>query len=317
MAGASEQSSDRFVRKIQFSSASVAVEWKQFQDEFKIFRIAKGIDKLSEDEKIANMLMLMGPESVPIYEQFVFNDSDCKKTLSNTITLFSDYFEPVKNVIYERAVFNEMKQAQGQPIHAFIVAVQAQAKNCDYGVMCDQLVRDRIVVGVRDDKLRQYLYDVEDLTLAKCIQKAKQYVSHHEHAAKITQNRSVNDDSNVDALVAKKVRDQTGFKEQRAQSSYRRSWYDRNRGYRDSTTEGKLGQKDVKLSSRCANCGKDYHRRGICPAAKSTCYECHKKGHWARTPACKSSGKPVHELEDFDYDTNDHLEGLFLGSDSD
>jgi len=43
----------------------------------------------------------------------------------------------------------------------------------------DQLVKNRIVVGVSNDKLREYLIDIKYLTLPKCILKAKQCVSHH------------------------------------------------------------------------------------------------------------------------------------------
>ena len=39
--------------------------------------------------------------------------------------------------------------------------------------------------GVNDEKLREYLIDVDNLTLASCIQKSKQYVSHHEHVKKM------------------------------------------------------------------------------------------------------------------------------------
>lgn len=304
MASSSDSSSDRFVRKISFKNENVAIEWKQFKDEFKIYRIAKGIDKLTEDEKIANMLMLMGPESVPIYEQFAFNDSTHKKTLETTTGFFDDYFEPVKNVIYERAVFNDMKQASGQSIHAFIVSVQAQAKLCDYGTMCDELVRDRIVVGVHDDKLRQYLYDVEDLTLTKCIQKAKQYVSHHEQAAKI--NQQLQEEGNIDIVNRGPARGkQTGAN---TRTSYGDKYGIYNKGQR---------QQDVKLKSRCRQCGKDYHRRGNCPALKSICHDCKQQGHWAKTLACKYRGKPLHEIEQLTYGTEEQLEGLFLGSDSD
>ena len=58
-----------------------------------------------------------------------------------------------------------------------------QSENCEYGAMNDDLIRDRIMVGVRDNELRNYLIDVPNLTLLLCIQKAKQYVANQEQAA--------------------------------------------------------------------------------------------------------------------------------------
>ena len=43
---------------------------------------------------------------------------------------------------------------------------------------------DRIVTRVNGSKLREYLIDSKGLTLSKCIQKAKQHVSHHKQALK-------------------------------------------------------------------------------------------------------------------------------------
>ena len=53
---------------------------------------------MSEEVKIANMLLLMGRDCVPKYDQFTFSDSagNTKKTLVNIITMFDNHFEHVK-----------------------------------------------------------------------------------------------------------------------------------------------------------------------------------------------------------------------------
>ena len=64
-----------------------------------------------------------------------------------------------------------------QSIHQFITQLQSEANNCDYGAMREEMIRNRIVVGVGDNKFREYLIDVEYFDLARCIRKTKQYVS--------------------------------------------------------------------------------------------------------------------------------------------
>ena len=88
-------------------------------------------------------------------------------------------------------------------IHQFITALQSQTDVCDYGEMRDELVRDRIVVGVNDAKLREYLIDVGNLTLASRIQRSKQYVSHHEHVRKM---EASGNDENIDVLGKEKYK---------------------------------------------------------------------------------------------------------------
>ena len=50
-----------------------------------------------------------------------------------------------KNVIYEKAKFNQKSQAQGESVELFITALQQAADNCEYGATKEELIRDRIV----------------------------------------------------------------------------------------------------------------------------------------------------------------------------
>ena len=47
----------------------------------------------TEDEKICHMLVSMGSEAVPIYNQFIYDDNDAnkKKTLTNEIKAEKPY----------------------------------------------------------------------------------------------------------------------------------------------------------------------------------------------------------------------------------
>jgi predicted aspartyl protease len=204
---------------------------------------------------------------------------------------FDAYFEPVKNVIFERSVFNKMVQEPGQSLHQFIVKLQVQSDNCEYGTMRDDLVRDRIVVGVRDSELRKYLIDVPDLTLRLCIQKAKQYVSNQEHVAAMAHTyeaRSSSSEehaSNIDALQHSKAKFPSAKKDP------------------EKGNEGKGRDKP------CGNCGKWKHFGGRCPAESSNCNKCKRKGHWAKM--CQSARQQMHELDATEMEEG--VDSLFLG----
>ena len=92
---------DSFLKEIDFSSSNVAAEWKVFENKFKIYRIAKKFGEMSQEKQIANLLLKMGGDSVDIYDEFQFDDSDdaTKKTLDNTLTFFENHFGPVKNIL--------------------------------------------------------------------------------------------------------------------------------------------------------------------------------------------------------------------------
>ena len=286
----SNSKDEKFVKRIDVSSANVAASWKLFKSQFGIFKIAKKLAAMTQEEQICNMLVQMGPDSVQIYEQFTFDETkdDQKKTLANTITFFDSYFEPVKNVIFERAKFNSMKQGDTS-IHQFIVNLQQQAAYCEYAEVKSQLIRDRIIVGVKDQRLREYLIDLEALDLPKCIQKAKQYTSNHGQAAKFQDCEK----DNLDAVSGQK-------------------W---DRG------QARKPESKLSASSPCFWCGKSFHRGNRCPAKESVWRVCQSKGHWAKSRACKDKSgtrkekKPEAAME-VELSLDDTMDGLFLGSDS-
>ncbi len=81
---------------------------------------------------------------------------------------------PKKNVIYERARFNQRVQQTNEPVDNLITALYALAENCNYGALHDQLLRDRLVVGLRDRTLSERMQLDRDRTLEKTINMARQ-----------------------------------------------------------------------------------------------------------------------------------------------
>ena len=55
----------------------------------------------------------------------------------------------------------------------FITSLYTLAEHCDYGELKDQLIRDRIVVGLRDAKISEKLQLDSALTLEKAVTQAR------------------------------------------------------------------------------------------------------------------------------------------------
>lgn len=288
---ATNNAGGNFVSRIDLKATNLGAEWARFRSQFHVYCLAKGIYNLNtEDEKIANLIMQMGPECLPIYEQFYWNR--LRPSLDRAIAKFDDYFEPVKNLIYERSIFNRLVQAEGQSINEFITSVQVQSDNCQYpDNIKSELIRDRIVVGVRDPSLRQYLIDVENLDLTICIRKAKQYTTQREQMKEL-EGPAQPEEANMDTVA------RSGGTSQR----YRGRGRGRGRG-RSSRND------------QCYFCGKEQHAKENCPARNATCHKCKLVGHWSRSRACK--GKEMGEMGASHSQEGDQVEadmdGLFLG----
>lgn len=78
-----ESRDDRFVQRLDFKdSGRLSANWKTFKSQFAIIKIAKKYSEMTEEERIANLLLLMGADSVKIFDQFTFDETkDEKKKL--------------------------------------------------------------------------------------------------------------------------------------------------------------------------------------------------------------------------------------------
>ncbi|KAL5499382.1 hypothetical protein EMCRGX_G010781 [Ephydatia muelleri] len=79
-----------------------------------------------------------------------------------------------RNVIYERAKFNLRKQEDGEPVDDFVTTLYSLAQYCNFGDLHDEMIRDRLVVGLRDANLSEKLQLDSELTLEKAIAMARQ-----------------------------------------------------------------------------------------------------------------------------------------------
>ena len=77
--------------------------------------------------------------------------------------------EARQNVILERARFNCRCQWEGESAEQYITALYSFIETCEYGALHDEMLRDRIVVGIRDAGLSERLQLDPELMLEKVI----------------------------------------------------------------------------------------------------------------------------------------------------
>ena len=106
--------------------------------------------------KIKIMLNLAGREAIERSRSFVFGENE--STLQNWKAKFYQLCQPMKNLIILRHNFNTKQQKEGESFHAFLTGLRNQADACEFGDMKDELLRDRIVVGINNTKTKDLLF---------------------------------------------------------------------------------------------------------------------------------------------------------------
>ena len=79
---------------------------------------------------------------------------------------FEEYCQPCKNVPFERYCFNRQVQEPGETYDQYRTALLKLAEGCEFQTITpDEILRDRLVFGIKDNKASQRLLRKSKLTL--------------------------------------------------------------------------------------------------------------------------------------------------------
>jgi hypothetical protein len=201
--------------------------------------------------------------------------ADDRKDYAAVLKKFDDFFKVRRNVIFERAKFNRRVQLDGESAEQFITSLYSLVETCEYGDLTEEMIRDRIVVGIRDQALAERLQTIPDLTL----EKAKTHVRQREavHAQQLALNSTAKVNKSVDFV---------GRKPSPMQSNQPKK-----------ENNHKKPPKVASSNSKCTRCGRAPHARQQCPARDAECHRCHKRGHFSSQCFAKSVGVISHPPE--------------------
>ena len=95
----------------------------------------------------------MGRECYNVYENLPLT-ADQRKSTAEILTHLGNYFEPQRNEVFERFMFNTSKQESKENFDTFLNRLRKLASTCNYGILHEDLIRDRIVVAITDNHVR-------------------------------------------------------------------------------------------------------------------------------------------------------------------
>ena len=253
--------------------------WPHWIKRFERYRVASSLHEKDGAVQVSALVYTMGSEAEDILTSFRLSEAD--STNYDTVKdRFQAHFVHRRNPIYERARFNKRIQEPGETVDSFVTALYCLAEHCDYGELREQMIRDRLVVGLRDANLAEKMQLDSDLKLEDAIKRAR-----NSEAVK-GQQSTVRDSgltpSQPHTAVAVDALDR--MREQK---------HKRTRGRRTGGTPQAPRKHQPSRSSptrKCGWCGKqDQHPRERCPAKNAKCRLCSKIGHYAAV--CRSSRK--------------------------
>ena len=127
--------------------------WRLWQKQFKYYAIATGLDTKEENIKVATFMTCIGPEATKLADTLEISE---EATLKEVTQKFTETFTPKTNYTYERFLFNNLKQEQGERFDEFLTKIKLQLIKCNFdNIKPDDILKDKIIIGIIKNDLRQ------------------------------------------------------------------------------------------------------------------------------------------------------------------
>ena len=128
-------------------------KWQTWYARFSRYRLCSGLHRKPDLEQVGVFLYSMGDVADDLLA--TMNVDEAAVTYERLIEHFQQHFGARKNIITSRARFNKRVQKSGEKMDTFLTDLHRLAEDCEYGALKEELIRDRIVVGVVDDQLSE------------------------------------------------------------------------------------------------------------------------------------------------------------------
>ena len=270
--------------KMDWESTNLPDAWKKFQHHVDL--VFKGPLKDKEEEVKCNYLLLwVGSKGRDIFNTWTVTDAQAKQ-LKTYYEKFKAYVQPKLNPVFARYKFNNEVQGS-KTFEQFVTSLKLLVIDCSFrDDTKDEMIRDRIVFGVREPKVREKLINLgSKLTLEKAIETGQSFEYSQEQLRSMTSG----DVSSDVHLVQRRGQKQTH----------------RTKGHQPSgqpqlgATSSRAPHRPGKQSStaKCSHCGYKHSKTELCRAKGKRCDYCHKMNHFASVCRAKKSVSEVNSQE--------------------
>ncbi|RUA04044.1 MAG: hypothetical protein DSY43_07205, partial [Gammaproteobacteria bacterium] len=252
--------------------------WKLWKQMWGNYAIVTNLDSQREEYRKAVFLCTIGQSALEIYNSFQYADGEDPDNLDTIIAKYDEHFTGEINETYERFQFNKRVQQAGETFESYLTEVRNMAKTCNFcKCMVDSLIRDQLVLGIRDDSARTRLLQERKLDLKRCIDICRSTESAINQLGAITEQQT-----SVYKVEKAKERFRPRENRQKSQRDYRRE----------------------PREAKCKFCTTVHpFKKELCPAWGKRCNVCGEKNHWRGSVVCERKEK-AHAV-DHDNDEQD------------
>ena len=243
-----------------FENGTIAENWKRLKQTMRLM-LQGPLSEKDEKQQCGYFLLYVRQNGRDIFNTWTLTSAETDK-IDVLFEKYEAYCNPKQNVTVIRYKLNTRSQSDGETIDQYVTELKRLAKDCEYGELTSEMIRDRIVCGTNNPQKREKLLQADALDLAKALTIAREI-----------------------EISTTQMKDLT--EQDKSVHGMRKSRHDRNQARTEQPRD------DKTRMSECRNCGRKNETKQKCPAGGKVCFKGKKPNHYLRI--CSSKG--VHDLQ--------------------
>jgi hypothetical protein len=143
-------------------------EWTSYTERMEQYFVANEVTDPSKQRGI--LLSVCGASTYQLVRNLVAPNKPSDRSFAEIVKLVKDHHHPPPSVIVERFNFNSRYQREGETVAQFVAQLRKLSEHCQHDATLDDMLRDRLVCGLRDSKLQRRLLAEPGLTFRKAFE---------------------------------------------------------------------------------------------------------------------------------------------------
>ena len=232
----------------EFQSAQGS--WQSYVERLEQYFVANDVE--TPEKRRAVLLSAVGGPTYQLIRNLLAPTKPTEVTFAEIVTAVQQHVQPKPSVIVQRFNFHSRIRRAGEDVSTFVAELRKLSEHCNFGTTLNDMLRDRLVCGISDQRIQRRLLAEPTLTFDKALELAQ--------AAEAADRNARELDKGVQPTPVHNVANTGGRSRQR----------------------GGPRQGGGSRTSDCYRCGGRNHKPEHCHFKDSECHHCKKKGHLAK-----------------------------------
>ena len=150
---------------------STVEDWTGYTERIGHYFLANGITDATKKRSI--LLTACGPTTYQLIKDLLSPVNPTEKSFDELVELVKEHQDHAPSIILQRYNFFTREQHSTESIGDFVAQLRKLAHHCNFGDTLDDMLRDRLVCGCRDQRLQFKLRSNAALTFKIALESAK------------------------------------------------------------------------------------------------------------------------------------------------